>query len=136
MVDEKQIYKVIPGQPVRIYCQQYNYLDYGYFTGKVTDIYQLPVEKNGINYYPVRIVLDGEEYPLRFGSGCEVTILTGQERIFFVLTNLNSKDYLKRRTRTLKKVLKIDKKKGAKNASAETSAELPAEEKTVPAEKK
>ena len=94
MVDEKQIYKVIPGQPVRIYCQQYNYLDYGYFTGKVTDIYQLPVEKNGINYYPVRIVLDGEEYPLRFGSGCDVTIVTGHDRIIYVMLGIRSKRIL------------------------------------------
>ncbi|MBE6356822.1 MAG: HlyD family efflux transporter periplasmic adaptor subunit [Lentisphaerae bacterium] len=94
LIDEKQIYKVVSGQPVRIYCQQYNYLDYGYFTGKVTDIYQLPVEKDGINYYPVRIVLDGEEYPLRFGSGCEVTIVTGHDRIIYVMLGVRSKRIL------------------------------------------
>ena len=91
LIDEKQIFKVAPNQPVRIYCQQYNYLDYGYFSGKVTDIYQLPVEKNGINYYPVRIVLDEEQYPLRFGSGCEVTIVTGSDRIIFVMLGLRGK---------------------------------------------
>ena len=87
LIDEKQIFKVAPNQPVRMY----NYLDYGYFSGKVTDIYQLPVEKNGINYYPVRIVLDEEQYPLRFGSGCEVTIVTGSDRIIFVMLGLRGK---------------------------------------------
>ncbi|MBE6388563.1 MAG: HlyD family efflux transporter periplasmic adaptor subunit [Lentisphaerae bacterium] len=91
LIDEKLIFKVAPEQSVRIYCQQYNYLDYGYFTGKVTDIYQLPVEKNGVNYYPVRIVLDEEQYPLRFGSGCEVTIVTGSDRIIFVMLGLRGK---------------------------------------------
>ena len=91
LVDEKQIFKVAPGQSVRIYCDQYNYLDYGFFTGKVTDIYQLPVERKGINYYPVRIVLDEEQYPLRFGSGCEVTIVTGRDRIIFVILGLKGK---------------------------------------------
>ena len=88
LVDEKLIFKVEPHQKVRIYCQQYNYLDYGFFSGKVTDIYQLPVEKNGINYYPVRIVLDEEQYPLRFGSGCEVKIVTGSDRIIWVMLGL------------------------------------------------
>jgi multidrug resistance efflux pump len=88
LVDEKQIFKVEPNQNVRIYCQQYNYLDYGYFTGRVTTIYQLPVEKNGINYYPVRIVLNEEQYPLRFGSGCEVKIVTGTDKIIWVMLGL------------------------------------------------
>lgn len=91
LIDEKQIFKIAPKQPVRIYCDQYNYLDYGFFTGRVTDIYQLPVEKNGINYYPVRIVLDEEQYPLRFGSSCEVTIVTGRDRIISVLLGLQGK---------------------------------------------
>ena len=91
LIDEKLIFKVVPGQQVRIYCEQYNYLDYGYFTGKVTDIYQLPVEKNGINHYPVRIVLNEEQYPLRFGSGCEVTIIAGRERIISVILGLEGK---------------------------------------------
>ncbi len=91
LVDEKLIFKVVPGQKVRIYCEQYNYLDYGYFSGRVTDIYQLPESKNGINYYPVRIVLDEEQYPLRFGSGCEVTIVTGRDRIISVILGLQGK---------------------------------------------
>ncbi|MBR2720383.1 MAG: HlyD family efflux transporter periplasmic adaptor subunit [Lentisphaeria bacterium] len=91
MIDEKLIFKVAPKQTVRIYCEQYNYLDYGFFTGKVTDIYQLPVEKDGRKYYPVRIVLDQEQYPLRFGSGCEVTIVTGHDRIIFVMLGLQGK---------------------------------------------
>lgn len=93
LVDEKLIFKVKPDQQVRIYCQQYNYLDYGYFSGKVTDIYQLPVEKDGINYYPVRIVLDTEEYPLRFGSGCEVKIVTGHDKILWVMLGLRGERF-------------------------------------------
>ena len=97
LISEKQVFKVEPGQRVRIYAKQYNYLDYGYFEGKVDVIYQLPVERGGINYYPVKILLTDEKQPLKFGSGCEVTIITGRERIIFALLGLRSKDYLKRR---------------------------------------
>ena len=97
LISEKQVFKVEPGQRVRIYAKQYNYLDYGYFEGKVDVVYQLPVERNGINYYPVKILLTDEKQPLKFGSGCEVTIITGRERIIFALLGLRSKDYLKRR---------------------------------------
>lgn len=97
LISEKQIFKVEPGQKVRIYAKQYNYLDYGYFAGKVDVVYQLPVERDGMNYYPVKIILTDEKQPLRFGSGCEVTIITGRERIIFALLGLRSKDYLKRR---------------------------------------
>ena len=97
LISEKQIFKVESGQRVRIYAKQYNYLDYGYFEGKVDYVYQLPILKDGINYYPVKILLTDEKQPLRFGSGCEVTIITGRERIVFALLGLRSKDYLKRR---------------------------------------
>ena len=97
LISEKQIFKVEPGQRVRIYAKQYNYLDYGYFAGKVDVVYQLPIERDGINYYPVKILLTDEKQPLRFGSSCEVTIITGRERIIFALLGLRSKDYLKRR---------------------------------------
>ena len=97
LISEKQVFKVESGQRVRIYAKQYNYLDYGYFEGKVDVVYQLPVERGGINYYPVKILLTDEKQPLRFGSGCEVTIITGRERIIFALLGLRSKDYLKRR---------------------------------------
>lgn len=97
LISEKQVFKVESGQRVRIYAKQYNYLDYGYFEGKVDVVYQLPVERNGINYYPVKILLTDEKQPLKFGSGCEVTIITGRERIIFALLGLRSKDYLKRR---------------------------------------
>lgn len=97
LIDEKQIFKVAPGQPVRIYCNQYNYLDYGYFDGKVEAIYQLPVQMNGGNYYPVKILLTREPQPLKFGSKCEVTIITGRERIIFALLGIKSQGYLARR---------------------------------------
>ena len=104
LIDEKQIFKVAPGQTVRIYCQQYNYLDYGYFSGRVTDIYQLPVKENGVNYYPVRIVLSNEQYPLRFGAGCEVSIVTGRDRIMFVILGLRGKGFWDRRKQKLQAV--------------------------------
>ena len=104
LVDEKQIFKVAPGQSVRIYCQQYNYLDYGFFSGRVTNIYQLPVRQGGVNYYPVRIVLSDEQYPLRFGAGCEVTIVTGRDRIIFVLLGLRGKGFWERRRQLLEQV--------------------------------
>ena len=96
LIDEKQIFKVEPGQRVRIYCRQYNYLDYGYFEGRVELIYQLPVESGGINYYPVKIVLVNERQPLRFGSSCEVAIITGRERIIFALLGIRSEEFLRR----------------------------------------
>ena len=104
LIDEKQIFKVAPGQTVRIYCQQYNYLDYGFFSGRVTNIYQLPVRQDGINYYPVRIVLSDEQYPLRFGAGCQVTIVTGRDRIVFVLLGLRGKGFWERRRQHLEQV--------------------------------
>ena len=104
LIDEKQIFKVAPGQTVRIYCQQYNYLDYGYFSGRVTDIYQLPIKENGVNYYPVRIVLSNEQYPLRFGAGCEVSIVTGRDRIMFVILGLRGKGFWDRRKQKLQAV--------------------------------
>ncbi|MBQ9089138.1 MAG: HlyD family efflux transporter periplasmic adaptor subunit [Lentisphaeria bacterium] len=103
LIDEKQIFKVEPGQKVRIYCQQYNYLDYGYFEGRVTDIYQLPVKHKGTNCYPVRIVLSNEEYPLRFGSGCDVTIITGRDRIISVILGIRGKGFWERRLKHLDK---------------------------------
>ncbi|MBR7107775.1 MAG: HlyD family efflux transporter periplasmic adaptor subunit [Lentisphaeria bacterium] len=103
LIDEKQIFKVAPGQKVRIYCQQYNYLDYGYFEGRVTDIYQLPVMHKGANCYPVRIVLSNEEYPLRFGSGCDVTIITGRDRIISVILGIRGKGFWERRLKHLDK---------------------------------
>ena len=103
LIDEKQIYKVEPGQKVRIYAKQYNYLDYGYFEGKVAAVYQLPVEINKVNYYPVKIVLVGERFPLRFGSSCEITIITGRERIIFALMGIKSQGYINRRVRDIDK---------------------------------
>jgi multidrug resistance efflux pump len=103
LIDEKQIYKVEPGQRVRIYAKQYNYLDYGYFEGRVAAVYQLPVEINKVNYYPVKIVLVGERFPLRFGSSCEITIITGRERIIFALMGIKSQGYINRRVRDIDK---------------------------------
>ena len=97
LIPESQIYKVRRGQRVRIEANQYNYLDYGYFYGQVNAIYQLPEKIDGQFYYPVKIVLTNERMPLRFGSGCKVTIITGRERVLALLLGIRSKDYLVRR---------------------------------------
>ncbi|MBQ7206728.1 MAG: HlyD family efflux transporter periplasmic adaptor subunit [Lentisphaeria bacterium] len=97
MIHESQIYKVSRGQSARIEAKQYNYLDYGYFYGQVETIYQLPETVNGERYYPVKILLMDEKLPLRFGSSCKVTIITGRERILALLLGIRSKDYLVRR---------------------------------------
>ncbi|MBQ9772616.1 MAG: efflux RND transporter periplasmic adaptor subunit [Lentisphaeria bacterium] len=106
LVNENQVYKVKPGQKARIISTQYNYLDYGYFYGEVDYVYQLPVEVNGRKFYPVKLILKEEPYPLRFGSSCEITILTGRERILFVLLGIKSEDYMKRRKEGLKRRVK------------------------------
>ena len=103
LINENQVYKVEPGQKARIVSSQYNYLDYGYFYGKVDYVYQLPVEIDGNRYYPVKLILTEEPYPLRFGSSCKITIITGRERILFILLGIKSEDYLKRRMEGLKR---------------------------------
>ena len=103
LVSENQVYKVKPGQKARIISSQYNYLDYGYFYGKVDYVYELPVEVDGRRFYPVKLILTDEPYPLRFGSSCEITILTGRERILFVLMGIKSEDYVNRRMKGLKR---------------------------------
>lgn len=97
LIGENQIYKVRSGQRVRIACSQYNYLDYGYFWGEVEYVCQLPEVINGQKFYPVKILLISEPYPLRFGSSCKTAIITGRERILFALLGIRSKDYLLRR---------------------------------------
>ncbi len=97
MIHESQIYKVRRGQSVRIKARQYNYLDYGYFYGKVDAIYQLPETIGNARYYPVKVLLSDEKLPLRFGSSCEVTVIAGRERILALLLGIRSKDYLVRR---------------------------------------
>jgi len=120
LIDEKQIYKVEPGQPVRIQCEQYNYLDYGYFYGTVEAVYQLPTLINGINYYPVKILLTKERQPLRFGSRCNVTIVAGRERIMALLLGIRSKDYWKRRG------LALPKRRGKTVETAPAAPAVPA----------
>ena len=64
------------------------------------------VEIDKSNYYPVKILLTDEKMPLRFGSGCEVTIITGRERIIAVLLGIRSRDYLARRGLVKSKIKK------------------------------
>ena len=97
LVSENQISKVKPGQKARIICNQYNYLDYGCFYGEVQYVYELPEEIGGQKYYPVKLILTSEPYPLKFGSSCKITIITGRERILFVLLGIKSQDYLERK---------------------------------------
>ena len=102
LIRENQIFKVKPGQLARIRCSLYNYLDYGYFYGRVEYVYQLPEIIGGQNFYPVKLILLDEPYPLRFGSSCTASIITGRERILFALLNIRSRNFLKRKVGELK----------------------------------
>ncbi len=97
LISEKQIYKVQQGQVVRIYCNQYNYLDYGFFEGRVEYVDQLPQIVDGQKYYPVKILLTNEAHPLKFGAGCEVRIVTGRTKIIYALMGLNHGDYIRKK---------------------------------------
>ncbi len=85
-IDEEHIYKVREKQPVRLISSQYNYLDYGYFHGIVDDIGELPEQRGSRNMYPVRIILTKEPQPVRLSSTGEAWIITGRERIIYVLS--------------------------------------------------
>jgi len=88
-VDEKQIFRIQEGQITRIASSQYNYLEYGYFEGKVLHIGGMPEVRGGQNYYPVKIVLTKEPHALRLGSTGEAYIATGKARIIFSLSGWN-----------------------------------------------
>ena len=88
-IDEKQIYMVREGQTARISSSQYNYLEYGYFEGKVMHIGGMPEFRGGQNYYPVRIMLTKEPHPLRLGSTGDAYIVTGKARIILCLSGWN-----------------------------------------------
>lgn len=114
LVRESQIFKVKPGQHARIRCSLYNYLDYGYFYGRVEYVYQLPEIINGEKFYPVKLILLGEPYPLRFGSSCTATIITGRERILFALLGIQSRNFLERKVEGM--IQKRTFRKNARNA--------------------
>ncbi len=88
-IDEKQIFRIQEGQTVRISSSQYNYLEYGYFEGKVLHIGGMPEVRGGSNYYPVKIMLTREPRSLRLGSTGEAYIITGKTRIIFYLSGWN-----------------------------------------------
>lgn len=88
-IDEKQIFRIQEGQPVRISSSQYNYLEYGYFEGKVFHIGGMPEVRAGQNYYPVRVLVTREPQALRLGSTGEAYIATGKARIIFCLSGWN-----------------------------------------------
>jgi len=85
-VDEKYIHKINEGQLVRIASSQYNYFEYGYFTGKIYAIDELPQAVGTKNCYAVRILIDANaKLPLRLGSSGEAEIVTRRDYIFRVL---------------------------------------------------
>jgi len=88
-VDEKQIFRIQEGQTVRIASSQYNYLEYGYFEGKVLNIGGMPEVRAGQNYYPVKVLVISEPQVLRLGSTGEAYIVTGKERIILCLSGWN-----------------------------------------------
>jgi multidrug resistance efflux pump len=89
-VDERKIYKIHPGQKVKINSRSYNYYNFGYFKGKVLEIGEIPVRKNDAYYYPVEIAITDEPYNLKLGSTAEIMIVTGRERIIACLLGLNN----------------------------------------------
>lgn len=88
-VDEKQIFMIQEGQIARIASSQYNYLEYGYFEGKVLRIGGMPEVRAGKNYYPVKVLVTREPQALRLGSTGEAYIVTGKARIIFCLSGWN-----------------------------------------------
>ena len=88
-VNEKQIFRIQEGQTARIASSQYNYLEYGYFEGKVLHIGGMPEARAGQNYYPVRVLVTKEPQALRLGSTGEAYIVTGKARIIFCLSGWN-----------------------------------------------
>jgi multidrug resistance efflux pump len=89
-VSERHIYKIRSGQSVIINSRQYNYLNFGYFYGKVKQVYELPVKQDNVNYYPIEVMLTNEPYDLKLGSAAELRISTGRERIIVCLLGLNN----------------------------------------------
>lgn len=88
-IDEKQIFRIQEGQTTRIASSQYNYLEYGYFEGKVLHIGGMPEVRGRQNYYPVKVMLTKEPHALRLGSTGEAYIVTGKARIIFCLSGWN-----------------------------------------------
>ncbi len=89
LVNEKQIYKVMVGQKVRIASSQYNYFEYGYFGGEVIEVEELPIKVGEQNVYPVKILLTREPRKLKLGSTGNIDIITGRDRIISCLLGLN-----------------------------------------------
>jgi multidrug resistance efflux pump len=88
-IDEKHIFRIQEGQKARISSSQYNYLEYGYFTGKVIHIGGMPEKRGLTNFYPVKIMLTEEPQAIRLGSTGEADIITGRERIIICLMEWN-----------------------------------------------
>ena len=132
LISESQVYKVQPGQKARISCSQYNYLDYGYFYGEVQYVYQLPVQIGNQKYYPVKLFLISEPYPLRFGSSCQVTIITGRERILFALLGIRSRGYLERKAEGRKRRKAEEKAALTTAAPAQEAANASSDAKASP----
>lgn len=84
-INERDIHKVQEGQKVRISSSQYNFFEYGYFYGTVYAIDELPQEYGNSICYTVRILLDGEKYPLRLGSTGEAEIFVRKDYIIKIL---------------------------------------------------
>lgn len=89
-VGERYVYKIRVDQPVRITSSQYNYLNFGYFEGKVLKVNELPVKKDNVNLYPVEVLVTHEPYELKLGSSAEIMIGTGKASIIVCLLGLNN----------------------------------------------
>jgi len=91
-IHEKQIARIKPGLQVRISSPLYNYLDHGYFYGKVSSVEEVPVVRSGEVYFPVRINIDGNADRLRIGSSCRAVIITGRQRMLYNFFGIKGKN--------------------------------------------
>ncbi len=95
-VDENVVRKVRHGQNVRISSGVFNRLEFGSFSGKVERIRDVPEEENSgsnITKYPVEIVVNPEDRPLKFGSSAEFAIVAGHEPVIYALLGLTKEDF-------------------------------------------
>jgi len=88
-VDQRFVSKIHPDQEVKIISQLYDYFKFGFFSGKVKEVCEVPVKSGDSLLYPVEILIMKEPYPLKHGSAAELRIITGKERIISIILGLN-----------------------------------------------
>ena len=95
-IDASVVRKVKPGQKVRITSDVYNKYQYGNFNGVVKWIGDVPLRStigSQIIRYPAEVELDPEGYVLKYGSGVEISIITGKQPAIYALLNMSDEDF-------------------------------------------